>query len=421
MPKAVLFVSILLAIAVVDTAFSIPAQELEPWGIRPILNVRLVRLDYVRLKNYGTAFALFEDSGLRRGVVAGGGAFFALGLSALFLTLVDPRYRLQLTALTLIPAPSLIKACETLLFGYRLCYFQVGFGHYAWPAFDAADVAGFGGWVLLYLIVILRFFRWLPEPRRAPGEEPGFVDPFYDRRKPLRWFLGIVIGIGIVFVLAQFVGVLTSQEQNDSRVSTVFVLAFNALSLLLMVAVWRMIPDRPIDVLVLRGFGGDTRGWPVMRCLRKSVRPHLRLSGVVDPKEPRRAAHFVYWLLMPFVFGIGDLGCVNAFRYNVFLTQNWQADLKRLFSTVRYAIFDCRTLTPNVVWEISLAREMFPPERVFFLAAGEVAELQTRLREFSDKHEVDPSQCVAAANWRILSTTLVERSRAVSSGADGRT
>ena len=46
----------------------------------------------------------------------------------LFPGLVDRRYRLQLTALTLIPAPSLIKACETLPFGYYLDYFYVGFG-----------------------------------------------------------------------------------------------------------------------------------------------------------------------------------------------------------------------------------------------------------------------------------------------------
>lgn len=133
------------------------------------------------------------------------------------------------------------------------------------------------------------------------------------------------------------------------------------------------------------------------------------VSGVVDPRESRRITYFLYWVLMPFVFGIGDMGRANAFRYNVFLTEDWKADLKRLFSTVRYAIFDCQAITPNVAWEMRLAREMLPPERVFFIATSDAAALRKQVAALPRGNEVEIAQCFTVANWRNLSKTLLSQ------------
>jgi lipoprotein signal peptidase len=409
MRKAFLFVSIVLMIAAVHAAFSIPVQHLDSWTRHRIAGSAFIHFDYVRVVNQGVAFGLFDDSGWSRVVPAVLRALSAIGLSVLFLSLVDRRYTLQLIALTCIVAPSFVHAGEGLLFGHELDYFQIGAGVYAFPAFNAADVAGDYGWFLLYGLVILRFFRWLPEPRRLPGEEPRFGDPFYDMRKPLRIFLGLFMAIGIPLVLLQSAAVVRVQMQSDGRLAAVFSLAVNAFTLFLVASVWSMIPRQPIDALVLRGFASDSRGWPVMRSFRKSVRPYLRVSGVVDPKESRRMTYFVYWVLMPFVFGIGDMGRANAFRYNVFLTEDWKADLKRLFLTVRFAIFDCRAITPNVAWEMSLAREMLPPERVFFLATSDAAALRKEVAAFSRGNDVELAQCFTVANWRDLSKTLLSQ------------
>src|ERR1700756_3299209 len=196
MRKAFLFVSIVLMIAAVHAAFSIPVQHLDSWTSHRIAGSALIHFDYVRVVNRGVVFGLFDDSGWSRVVPAVLRALSVIGLSVLFLSLVDRRYTLQLIALTCIVAPSFVHAGERLLFGHELDYFQIGAGLYAFPAFNAADVAGDYGWFLLYGLVILRFFRWLPEPRRLPGEEPGFGDPFYDMRKPLRIFLGLFMAIG---------------------------------------------------------------------------------------------------------------------------------------------------------------------------------------------------------------------------------
>lgn len=409
MRKAVLFISILLAIAAMHVGFCIPTQELTGSMARRILDSHALRFDYVRVENRGGTFSLFENSARPRVLSAVLAALSGITLAALFLSLVDRRYTLQLIMLTFIVAPSLTRAGEWLLLGYQCDYFQIRFDGYAFPAFNVSDVAGGVGWLLLYGLVLLRFFRWLPEPQGSLTEEPGFGDPFYDRRKPLRLFLGALMVIGIPLVLLQFAALLLGQIQTDGRLASVFWLGVNAFTVLLVVDVWFAIPNRRIGALVLRGFAGDTRGWPIVRSLQKSAHPSLRLTGVVDPRESRRFTHLLYWLLMPFVFGIGDMGRVNAFRYNVFLTEEWQADLKCLFATVQYAIFDCRTLSPNVAWEINLAREMFPADRVFFLANCNIEALRKDLAKFQCRIEMDSAQFFTVVNWRSLSDTLLSR------------
>jgi lipoprotein signal peptidase len=398
-------------IGAVHAALSIPARGLDSFTRDRIFDSALVRFDYLRLENSGAVFGAFRSSLGQRLVPVLFRSLSALALAGLFLSLVPRCYTLQLIALTCIIGPSLIGGGEQLLFGYQLDYFQIGFGGLVFPAFNAADAARAFGWVLLYALVLLRFFRRLPEPRRAPGEQPAFGDPFFEQRKPLRVFLGLFLLIGIPLVLLQCAGVL-GQASSKDLFAAVFSLAVNAFTVVLVLAIWFMIPQRPIDALVLRGFAADKRGWPVMRRLRRSLYPDLRLSGVVDPRESRRIARLFYWLLMPFVFGIGDMGRVNAFRYNVFLTDDWQADLKSLFTRVRYAIFDCRTVTPNVAWEMSLARGMFPPERVFFLVANHTDCQNQAAAAGSPAAGLEPAQCFTAESWPDLSKTLLTMARA---------
>ena len=139
-----------------------------------------------------------------------------------------------------------------------------------------------------------------------------------------------------------------------------------------------------------------------MQSFRKSVRPYLRVSGVVDLRESRRMTYFLYWVLMPFVFGTVTWDALMH-SATMSLTEDWKADLKRLFSTVRYAIFDCRAITPNVAWELILAREMLPPERVFFLATSDATALRKEVAACSRGNDVELAQCFTVANLQNLS------------------
>jgi hypothetical protein len=283
-------------------------------------------------------------------------------------------------------------------------------------------VAGNAGWLLLYGGIVLRYLRWLPEPRSAPSEEEGVHDPFYERRKALRVTLGIFIAWGAVILLIEYpylllAGYFTASGQPGalnpaeygSPLAAVFPTALNTLTFVAGVALWRLIPKRPIDALFLRAFGADKSGWSAVKDLRKLLGPRLRLSGVVDPKESRRLGYLLYWVLMPFVLGIGDMGRVNAFRHNVFITDRWKEDLQRAFSKVRFAIFDCRLITANVAWELDFALKTLVRQNVFFLTGNDVLALQKELKSYGP---VEVSQCFSVANLGKLAEAVLMRSAA---------
>jgi hypothetical protein len=117
MRKAVLFISTLLAIAAMHVALCIPTQQLTGSMERRILDSEAVHFDHVRVENHGEAFGFFGGWATRRPLFAVLTALSAISLSALFLSLVDGRYTLQLIALTCIVAPSFTHAGEWLLLG----------------------------------------------------------------------------------------------------------------------------------------------------------------------------------------------------------------------------------------------------------------------------------------------------------------
>jgi lipoprotein signal peptidase len=422
--KAIILVAVLLAIAVVHAAFAAPAQRLNPGEVTRIVNAGFVQVDFVHVENRGVAFGLFQGVLWQRLLPALVGGLFAVGVSALFLSLVDQHYTLQLIALSCIVDSAFVHMGERLLSGYQLDYLEIGSGPYRFPVFNAADVAGTAGWLLLYGAIILRYFRWLPEPRGAQNGEGGLQDPFYERRNTLRVGLGFFIGWGAAVVLIEytyllFAGYFTlsghkavlNQPETGSPMASVFPTVLNTLMLLAGIAVWRAVPKRPIDALFLRSFGADERGWSAVKVLRKLLQPRIRLSGVVDPKESRRLVYLLYWVLMPFVLGIGDMGRVNAFRHNVFLTERWKEDLESAFPKVRVAIFDCRTITPNVAWELDFALKTLARRNVFFLVGNDVVALQRELKLYGPT-ALEATQCFSVADLRKLAEAVLMRSAA---------
>jgi signal peptidase II len=415
----------LVLVVVVVAAVHVAVARLSPQPYMVSLrlfSVGPIHFDLVNMRNAGAAFSLFaEQTSLRvlKPLIA---SFAAVCLAVLFLSLVERQHTLQLIALGCIVSPSFVGVGEQVLRGYRLDYFDLGFGPYHFRAFNAADLAGLCGWFLLYGLVILRFFRRVPETSDAVPEM-GARDPFFEKRKPLRVLLGTLAVVGTPMVLAQFVSLVASavlppaapedvfaRTQAPDPLSALLYFFLNLFTLVLVLVTWRMIPKRPIDVLVLRSFHADQAGWSVVKDLRKALRPRLRMTGVVDPKESRRLVYLLYWILMPFVFGIGDMGRVNAFRHNIFLTENWREDLRRQFSAVRYAVFDCRELTSNVAWELGTALEILTPPRVFFLVQNGVAALQEELRTYQLQASLDPAHCFAVADSGRLAQTLLSES-----------
>jgi lipoprotein signal peptidase len=123
-----------------------------------------VHFDLVNVRNVGRAFGLFSQPGPSRAMVALFQSFFAVGLALLFLSLVDRRHTLQLVALGGIVSASLVSAGEQVIRGYSQEYFDLGLGPHRFPTFNVAEIAGWCGWLLLYGLVVLRFFRRLTEP-----------------------------------------------------------------------------------------------------------------------------------------------------------------------------------------------------------------------------------------------------------------
>ncbi|HEY6272426.1 MAG TPA: signal peptidase II [Terriglobales bacterium] len=424
MRKATILVATLLSVAVAHTALSALTQHLGPWETTRIIDAAGIQVDLVYHENRGTALALFEGGGSQALLSASISAFFAIGLLVLFLSLVDQRYTFQLVALSCIVDGSLVQAGETLLWGYTVDYFRIGLDRYYFPDFNIAGLAGTAGWLLLYGGIAFRYFRWLPEPWSARTEVEGLHDPLYERRRPLRVILGIFIVWGAVILLIQytyllFAGYFTASgrpgalnpEEYGSPMAAVFSTALNTLTLVAAIAVWRMIPKRPIDALFLRAFGADKKGWAAVKDLRRLLEPRLRLSGVVDPKESRRTVYLLYWILMPFALGIGDMGRVNAFRHNLFISDRWKEDLERAFPHVRFAIFDCRAITPNVAWELDLAMKTLARRNVFFLVGNDPAALQPELAAYGPA-ALDADQCFPIGNLRELAEGVLLRSAA---------
>jgi lipoprotein signal peptidase len=420
--KAVILVAVLLSIIVAHAALSALTQGISQWDSTLIINAAGIHVDLVHHKDYGVAFALFEGR-LWQGLLSASiSAFFALGLLVLFLSLVHRRYTFQLIALSCIVDASFVRAGERFLLGYNIDYFRIGFNHYFFPDFNAAGLAGTAGWLLLYGGIFLRYLRWLPEPRTAQNEEEGLHDPFYERRRAIRAMLGIFIGWGTAVVLIEYTYLLLagylaasgrpgilSPEEYGTPMAAVFSAALNTLTLIASIAVWRMIPKRPIDALFLRAFGADRNGWSAVKKLRKLLEPSLRLTGVVDPKESRRLVYLLYWVLMPFVLGIGDMGRVNAFRHNIFITDRWKEDLERAVPKVRFAIFDCRTITPNVAWELDFALKTLARRNVFFLVGNDLTALHKELKSYGSV-ALEGGQCFSVANLGKLAEAVLMRS-----------
>lgn len=340
-------------------------------GLRPVLN----------------SGSMFGSSLLKgpygRAIVA---SIAALGLSVFLsvLAIIPSKYTTQLFLLELLCASGIAQNLEKLTTGYTRQYFDLGFGSIKWPAFNLYELVISSTLASLYLLVLLRFFRLLPSFKRG-RPEGGIVgqvsDPLFENRKTLRAMLRLSATVAVVSVVGN--GIVTFFEARQIT-GTGGVLAIASTTVLLSGAIffgplilcWRLIPTRPVDVIYLRSFRIDRQSWKTVRRLRHTLRQQLRLSGVVDPEESRRWYYLLYWLVNPFMFAVGDFGRVNATRHNMFLEGNWKEGVKTAFSTAGAAVFDCRTLTDNLLWEIGTGLEIHGPERSFFIIPDEASPTQ---------------------------------------------
>lgn len=329
------------------------------------------------LLNSGSAFG--PPQGVyTRAVLAG---FAALGLSVFLsvLPIIPSKYSIQLVLVELLIASGIAATLERLTTGYARQYFDLGFGSIRWPVFNLYELVTTSTLASLYLLVFLRFFRLLPSFKRGRpegGNVGQLSDPLCENRKALSamlslWGAGaavmlVVNGIATFFEARQITGtggVLAIVITTELLTGAIF---FGPLILC-----WRLIPTRPVDVIYLRSFRIDRQSWKTVHRLRRALRGQLRLTGIVDPDESRRWYYLLYWLVNPFMFALGDFGRVNATRHNMFLEGNWKEGVKIAFSSAGAAVFHCRTLTENLLWEIGTGLQILGPERTLFIIPDE--------------------------------------------------
>jgi len=390
-----LVVTFLLAagLAVLHHAIWHYAMSAGPGFVRPLLPpssslVLSLRGISYQTNPFGASIPLLT---LSAGLVS---SALLLGLSLTMLALIPSAYKVQLAATELFLASAIAKNSEVVIRTLtttrpNIAYFDIAVGKLRPFSFSIYEVVFWLALAFLYLLVLLRFFRLLPGQRKAAAGA-GIIgllrDPLRENRRPLKVMLGIGLALGAVVIAANgLLGFLDMRGKTGlaTLLAAVgsLVLGSLAISLGPQILLWRMIPTRAIDVMYLRSFRLDRQGWATLRRLRRKLGRRVRLSGVVDPKESRQLRYLLYWLTNPFMFALGDQGSINATRHNTFLEGDWKQGIRGALSHSRLAVFDCRTLSENLLWEIRTGLGILGPGRVFFIFPdeGSAAGLQASL------------------------------------------
>jgi hypothetical protein len=184
------------------------------------------------------------------------------------------------------------------------------------------------------------------------------LDPFYRARYPLRTLVVCYPVINFLTTIHDFIveGVVVG-------VISGILLAF---SVAVSVFLWRLIPNRPIDIIFLRGFQGDREAIRTLRSLRRALGRRIRITGVTNPRELPRLIAFPLWVYFP-IFALGDFSSANAFRHNVFLVGHWQDGIESALAASLGAVFDCGNVTDNLVWELQYAFRTLDPQALFLV------------------------------------------------------
>ena len=362
-----------LVVGLLHGVLILTAQSLVGWSPMRVL-------DFAYVRNTGTSFGLFAESTFAKLVYHTSLLLIAIVVAAILCSLANSRYLVQFVAIHLFAASALVVSGERLISGHATTYLVLWFpSEFSLGVFSLPDLIIFAVAAISYPFTLFKFLR-----RRAPPEAGKAIgpvaDPFYELRLPLKTLLVLTgtlfiiqIGSPVITVSAYALQTAYLSDRPTIIFSTVVVLFILIVGVVLfMRMLWRLIPDRPIDVVFLRAFQDDPAATQSLKSLRNALGRKIRLTGVTDPKEaPRIRMLPLYLFFFPFL-ALGDFAYANAFRHTVFLVGHWKDGVQSILNSAVLSVFECGQITENLAWELEHAIQTQGADSVMILHPSEL-------------------------------------------------
>ena len=386
------------------------------------------------VRNPGEAFGALQENGVARIVVLATGMALFAAFADLLRRLIPDTYRWQRRALLMGASGGLGNAMERLLTGAVRDYFLIARGDFAWPAVNLFSLALYGSVLPFLLLLAARLFGRHRVPPHAP--EGRLYDPLYERRRSIRALLSL---LGAMFLLVAATSVVSAasalrilvcsasiyRDQNGDLggppsnfpswmvdgtgwhelgrrerigevVVRVLLLCWRFVPPALIAwLIFRWVPSRRMEVIFLRAFSRDRESHRLLRRLRGGLGRDARITGVTRPGERYRWRDLLLLWVFPFAV-VGDLGQVMAGGHTIFLDKDWTGGVKLALGGARAAVFDARTITEALAWEIGQSIGLLGAQRTFFVVGteGPAAELRAAVKQASGSAaDLDLARC----------------------------
>jgi lipoprotein signal peptidase len=443
-------VGVLVGLGVLEIAHAALAHAAS--GLSPFVSTTIASWGEVRiaLRAAQSAGPAWGPAFERQPTFLLSGALYEFAIAVALFRLVPPAYVWQRRVLLGSSLGALANVTERALTGSVRDYFEITLGPSQWPTFNIRSVVVLLGACFFGALVIARFFG---RQRRPPGEARGELhDPLYEHRTLLRAAVALVtfaLALGLaapeitpirqVFsetplyvdrsgklheefelsshLIESFVGRGPPEVWYEVRGRARLLCQLAALALLCLRLVpaaavcWfglRWIPSRPVEVIFLRAFARDRESMRLLRRLRRRLGRSVRVTGVTRPGERYRWRDLLLLWVFPFA-ALGDMGQVMAGGHSVFLDENWMDGIRRAFGQARATVFDVRTMTDALAWEISRSLEILGSARTYFVGADVTTinqTLSTLKRLDVVALDLDQSRMYREDNVGSLATTL---------------
>jgi hypothetical protein len=191
----------------------------------------------------------------------------------------------------------------------------------------------------------------------TPKRPPALEDPLLAIRTFYGFLLTLQLFIGLCCTAIGLLSDLPIRERAELLKTAVSVIV----SIPILLAFRRVLPNRPTNALYLRSFSQDGETGAIRTALQRAFGPGFRLSGI---RDPRRRWPKVLRYFSVFAF---------AFRYatpkymNLEAGTDWKRRLWSSLGDVRCAVIDVTDLTPFVIQEIKLCATCLGFGRILFV------------------------------------------------------
>src|SRR5229473_4191844 len=160
LPKLKLVLGCLVLMGLLQLAVSRLAVD-DPYKRQVLFRGVGLEFHLVKVTDYGTAWMQGPPAGIRWAEYALTLLYFLAALSV-----VSKRYKLQCLLLSALTAAAIAGGLERTIRGYQLLNFQFRYGEYFFPAFNVYHAVVTLAVLVLFVLLVLRFFNLLPAAKR---------------------------------------------------------------------------------------------------------------------------------------------------------------------------------------------------------------------------------------------------------------